>query len=275
MAHLTTAEQAQYERDGWVIPQWRLPAPRVDAMRAALDKLIADNPGIRPEKLISAHIAGKSAEGVRGSQDFLDLARDPEIVEMVADAIGENIILWGCQVFCKPGGDGLETPWHQDGHYWPVRPLATCTVWLALDPSTRTNGCLRVIPGSHRSRTLLNHLREDRTDVVLTARIDDPAFDESKAVDIELEPGQMSLHDVYMIHGANANRSPQRRAGVAIRYMPTTSVFEHGLMERSDNSGYMVDFTKRPIWLVRGRDVSGRNNLTIGHARREGETVPA
>ncbi|MBL8837284.1 MAG: phytanoyl-CoA dioxygenase family protein [Alphaproteobacteria bacterium] len=275
MAHLSTAEQAQYQRDGWVIPQWRLPAARVDAMRAALDKLIADNPGIRPEKLISAHIAGKSAEGVRGSQDFLDLARDPEIVELVADAIGENIILWGCQVFCKPGGDGLETPWHQDGHYWPVRPLATCTVWLALDPSTRTNGCLRVIPGSHASRTLLNHMREDRTDVVLTEKIDDPTFDESKAVDIELQPGQMSLHDVYMIHGANANRSPQRRAGVAIRYMPTTSVFEHTLMERSDKSGYMVDFTQRPIWLVRGRDVSGRNNLTIGHARRESATVPA
>lgn len=275
MAHLSTAEQTQYQRDGWVIPQWRLPAARVDAMRAALDKLIADNPGIRPEKLISAHIAGKSAEGVRGSQDFLDLARDPEIVELVADAIGENIILWGCQVFCKPGGDGLETPWHQDGHYWPVRPLATCTVWLALDPSTRTNGCLRVIPGSHASRTLLNHMREDRTDVVLTEKIDDPTFDESKAVDIELQPGQMSLHDVYMIHGANANRSPQRRAGVAIRYMPTTSVFEHTLMERSDKSGYMVDFTQRPIWLVRGRDVSGRNNLTIGHARRESATVPA
>ena len=271
MAHLTPAEKAQYQRDGWVVPQWRLPRAQVDAMRAALDKLIADNPGVRPEKLVSAHIAGKNAEGIRGSQAFFDLATNPELVELVADAIGDDIILWGCQVFCKPGGDGYETPWHQYGHYWPIRPLATCTVWLALDPSTRANGCLRVIPGSHASRALLNHMREDRKDIVLTQKIDDPAFDEAKAVDIELEPGQMSLHDVYMIHGANANRSPQRRAGVAIRYMPGTSVFERGLIQRSDSSGYTVDFTQRPLWLLRGRDRTGRNDFTIGH----GERAPA
>jgi len=269
MAHLQATEKQVYQRDGWVVPQWRLPAPRVDAMRAALDRLIADNPGIRPERLVSAHIAGKNAEGVHGSQAFLELARDPELVELVADAIGEDIILWGCQVFCKPGGDGLETPWHQDGHYWPIRPLATCTVWLALDPSTRANGCLRVIPRSHASRNLLNHMREDRTDVVLTQKIDDPAFDETKAVDIELEPGQMSLHDVYMIHGANPNRSPQRRAGVAIRYMPATSVFERGLIATSDKSGYTVDFSTRPLWLLRGQDRTGRNDLKIGHRQLE------
>jgi len=267
MAHLTEDEKTSYAREGWVVPRWRLPAARVDAMRAALDRLIAANPGIRPEKLVSAHIEGRNAEGVQGSRDFLDLARDPDLVELVADAIGEDVILWGCQVFCKPGGDGLETPWHQDGQYWPIRPLATCTVWLALDPSTRSNGCLRVIPGSHAGRTLYSHMREDRTDVVLTQKIDDPAFDADRAVDIELEPGQMSLHDVYMIHGANANRSPMRRAGVAIRYMPGSSVFERGLIETSAKSGYVVDFASRPLWLLRGQDRTGRNDFTVGHQR--------
>ena len=265
MAHLTAAEQAQYRREGWVVPQFRLPVPQVDAMRAALDRLIADNPGIRPERLVSAHIAGTNAEGVRGSQAFLDLAMNPELVELIADAIGEDIILWGCQVFCKPGGDGLETPWHQDGHYWPIRPLATCTAWLALDPSTRANGCLRVIPGSHCERRLLNHMREDRTDLVLTQKIDDPAFDEAKAVDIELEPGQMSLHDVYMIHGAKANTSGLRRTGAALRYMPSTSVFERNLRPVDGKSGVPVNFARRPLWLVKGVDRSGRNDFRIGH----------
>jgi ectoine hydroxylase-related dioxygenase (phytanoyl-CoA dioxygenase family) len=208
-------------------------------MREALDALIAANPGIRPEKLVSAHIEGRNAEGVHGSRAFFELATDPELVELVADAIGDDIILWGCQVFCKPGGDGLETPWHQDGQYWPIRPLATCTAWVALDPSTRSNGCLRVIPGSHAGRTLYSHMREDRTDVVLTQRIDDPGFDESKAVDIELEPGQMSLHDVYMIHGANPNRSPQRRrrdplhAGdLGVRAQPDRDVEQERLHRR-------------------------------------------
>ena len=266
MARLTAAERERYAREGWVVPGWRLPPARVDAMRDALDRLIADNPGVRPEKLVSAHLENQNTEGVRGRREFLDLARDPELVELVADAIGPDVILWGCQVFCKPGGDGLETPWHQDGHYWPIRPLATCTAWIALDPSTRANGCLRVIPGSHRDRRLLHHLREDRDDVVLTARVDDPAFDETRAVDIELEPGQMSLHDVYMIHGAAPNRSTQRRAGVAIRYMPGSSVFERELIATTAASGYTVDFARRPLWLLRGEDRTGRNDFAIGHA---------
>ena len=262
---LSTQEREKYGRDGYVVPSWRLPPAQVAAMREALDRLIAANPGIRPERLVSAHIEGKNAEGVTGSRAFLDLARDPELVELVSGAIGEDVILWGCQVFCKPGGDGLETPFHQDGHYWPIRPLANCTIWVALDASTRENGCLRVVPGSQRGKKLYAHLREDRSDLVLTQRISDPAFDEASAVDVELEPGQMSLHDIYMIHGANVNRSPRRRAGVAIRYMPGSSVFERGLMAPGDASGYRVDFTTRPLWLLRGSDRTGRNDFEIGH----------
>ena len=262
MARLSPSEKSRYAEKGYVVPAWRFPQARIDEMRGALDKLIADNPGIRPEKLVSAHLE-KGKEGVKGSRAFLDLARDPELVELVSDAIGADVILWGCQVFCKPGGDGLETPFHQDGHYWPIRPLATCTAWIALDPSKVENGCLKVVPGSHRGKKLFPHLREDREDLVLTNRIQ--AFDESTAVDIELEPGQMSLHDIYMIHGATVNRSPMRRAGVAIRYMPGTSVFERNLIKPNSSSGYLVDFSTRPLWLLRGQDRTGKNDFNIGH----------
>lgn len=265
MAGLSADERAKYVKDGYVVPGYRLPKTRVDALREVLDRLIRDNPTVRPERLVSAHIEGKNAEGVRGSSDFLDLARDGGIVDMVADVIGPDVILWGCQIFCKPGGDGMEVPWHQDGQYWPIRPLATCTVWVALDPSTRENGCLRVIPGSHRDKVLHPHLTENRTDIVLTQRAVDGTFDEKAAVDIELEPGQMSLHDIYMVHGSAPNRSTQRRAGVAIRYMPATSLFDRGLIETTDKSGYTVNFATRPLWLLRGRDKTGKNDFKIGH----------
>jgi ectoine hydroxylase-related dioxygenase (phytanoyl-CoA dioxygenase family) len=266
MPNLTAAELAKYRDDGYVVPELRLAPARIDALREVLDRLIRDNPHIRPERLVSAHIEGQNSEGVRGSRAFLDLAHDDAILDLISDVIGPDIILWGCQIFCKPGGDGMEVPWHQDGQYWPIRPLATCTVWLALDPSTRANGCLRVIPGSHRGRILHPHLTEDRKDLVLTQRAADGTFDESTAADIELEPGQMSLHDVYMIHGSAPNRSPQRRAGVAIRYMPATSHFDRGLMETNAKSGYTVDFARRPLWLLRGQDRTGRNDFVTGHA---------
>ena len=263
---LTENEVEAYRREGYVIPRYCLAQDRVDALRATLDKLIADNPGVRPEKLVSAHIDGQNDEGVKGSRDFLELARTPDIVDMVAQVIGDDVILWGCHVFCKPGGTGFETPWHQDGHYWPIRPLATCTVWIAIDKTDRENGCLKVIPRSHEKQQLLEHLTEDRDDLVLSQRTADEAFDRSTGVALELEPGQMSLHDVYMIHGADANRSPRRRAGVALRYMPATSVFERNLKPADDNSGIPVAFATRPLWLVRGVDRTGRNDFTIGHS---------
>ena len=265
MATLHTDEIAHYQQEGWVVPRFRLPQAHVATMAAALDELLRLNPGVRPEKLVSAHVEGDNGEGVRGVRHFLDLARHPDLVALVSGVIGEDVILWGCHVFCKPAGQGYETPWHQDGHYWPIRPLATCTVWVALEPSTRENGCLRVIPRSHQGQRLHPHLHEDRSDLTLNQRMADGTFDEAAAVDLELEPGQMSLHDVYMIHGAAANTSGQRRTGVALRYMPATSVFERDLRPVDGQSGVPVNFAQRPIWLLRGVDRSGRNDFSVGH----------
>lgn len=265
MARLSDAEVRHYEAEGYVIPQFRLSPARVALMRNALDALIRDNPGVRPEKLVSAHVEGDNGEGVRGSRAFLDLAMDPEIVELVSGVIGEDVILWGCHVFCKPASEGYETPWHQDGHYWPIRPLANCTVWVALEESSIENGCLRVIPRSHIGQVLHDHLHEDRTDLTLNQRMAEGSFDERTAVDLELEPGQMSLHDVYMVHGAKANTSTRRRTGVALRYMPATSVFERDLRPVDGKSGVAVDFARRPLWLLQGVDRSGRNDFEVGH----------
>ncbi|HKU47575.1 MAG TPA: phytanoyl-CoA dioxygenase family protein [Burkholderiales bacterium] len=265
MARLQDDEIAHYRREGWVVPRYRLSSSQVGGMMEALEALLAANPGVRPEKLVSAHIEGDNGEGVRGSRAFLELALDGEIVELVSGVLGEDVILWGCHVFCKPAVEGYETPWHQDGHYWPIRPLATCTVWVALEPSRVENGCLRVIPRSHAGRRLHEHLHEDRTDLTLNQRL--PQVEEDAAIDIELEPGQMSLHDVYMIHGARANTSGKRRTGAALRYMPSTSVFERDLRPVDGKSGVPVNFARRPLWLVRGVDRSGRNDFSIGHAR--------
>ena len=141
-------------------------------------------------------------------------------------------------------------------------------MWVALEASTRENGCLRVIPGSHAARQLHEHLHEDRSDLTLNQRMADGVFDEADAVDLELQPGQMSLHDVYMIHGAAANTSTKRRTGVALRYMPATSVFERDIRPSDGKTGVAVNFAQRPLWLLRGVDRSGRNDFEVGHRRQ-------
>jgi hypothetical protein len=264
-APLSHDELARYREQGFVVPRFRLSADRVGILREALDRVLLDNPDRRPEQLVSVHISGKNAEGVTGHNAFMDIACEREVVDAVSQLIGPDVVLWGCQSFCKPPGDGMEVPWHQDGHYWPIRPLTTCTVWIAIDDSVVENGCLRVVPGSHRDQKLYAHLKEDRDDIVLNQRVADGLFDENDAVDVELEAGQMSLHDVYMIHGSNPNRSTRRRAGLAIRYMPGTSLFDRNSSAAGSDAGYAVYFETRPIWLLRGEDRTGRNDFSVGH----------
>lgn len=269
MTLLSAREIEHYQTQGWLVPDYRLPSSQVSTMVDALNELIRRNPGVRPEKLVSAHVerqgGADNGEGVRGVADFLALARNPDIIDLVSDLIGNDVILWGAHVFCKPAGDGFETPWHQDGHYWPILPLATCTVWVALEESKIENGCLRVIPQSHANKQLHEHLHEDRQDLTLQQRMKAGSFDENTAVDIELELGQMSLHDVYMIHGAKANTSHKRRTGVALRYMPATSLFDRSLKPMDGKTGVAVNFAKRPLWLLRGVDRTGLNDFEVGH----------
>ena len=265
MVSLTRNEIELYSREGFLIPRYRLEEQRVAELRDALDRVIKANPGVRPEQLVSAHIKTPASEGVTGDDVFMDLAREEGLIEIVSQLIGPDVILWGCQIFCKPGGDGMEVPWHQDGHYWPIRPLATCTAWIAIDDSMVDNGCLRVIPRSHRQRELFEHCKEDRTDIVLNQRVADGQFDPAAAVDVELQAGQVSLHDAYLVHGSNPNQSTRRRAGIAIRYMPGSSHFKRDLLTPSVDVSYAIDFSERPLWLLRGKDRTGRNDFSIGH----------
>ncbi len=265
MAQLSSAEIDQYRDSGYVVPEFTLPVATVDKLRETVDRLIRSNPDVRPEQLVNAHIANPNAEGVKGADELLELTRHPDILDLVEAVLGPDIILWGCHLFCKPAGDGMEVPMHQDGHYWPIRPLATCTAWVAIDDSLASNGCLRVVPGSHKEQTLHDHYTDDRERLTLTQAVQ-PQHLSQPSVDVELKAGQLSLHDVYLIHGSNPNTSVNRRAGVAIRYMPGTSLMQRDLFEPGDSSGFKVDFSQRPLWLLRGQDQTGHNDFKVGHS---------
>src|SRR5450432_1547197 len=149
-ALLSEAEIEAYHREGQLTPRHRLPAELIARMSRHIEALMAANPDIRREQLAGAHIPRNADIGVRGVDALLECVTHPDILDMVEQVIGPDLVLWGSQVFSKPAGDGLAIPWHQDGQYWPLRPLRNVTVWIAIDPATVANGCLRVIPGTNR-----------------------------------------------------------------------------------------------------------------------------
>ena len=174
MAARRTGEIRADESDGYVVPAFRVPEERMAVLSAAMEEVIAANPDTRPEQLPNIHITNRAGTDLKVHPAFLDIALDEALLDLVSCVLGDDIVMWGCQIFCKPGSDGMEVPMHQDGQYWPIRPLATCTVWLAIDDSDRENGCLiTVIPGSHRDRVHFRHRTRTDDNIVLNQAVDD------------------------------------------------------------------------------------------------------
>lgn len=251
---LSDAEISQYHEHGYVVPEYRLPESVLEEIRDHHDRLVARRPEFRdycPSLL--AYDLG-----------FLNYARIPEIVDMVEQVLGSDFALWNSSFFAKPAHDGRATPWHQDGEYWPIRPVATCTAWLAIDDSTPENGCLRVIRGSHKDRRLRAHATNPATNLTLNQELSADEYDESEAVDIVLRAGQLSLHDVFLVHGSEANTSDRPRRGMTLRYMPTSSVFDRELADtHAREKNLPQSHGERTLYLMRGRDLSGRNDFRM------------
>jgi len=149
------------------------------------------------------------------------------ILDFVEQLLGSKFALWNSSFFAKPAHNGFETPWHQDGQYWPINPLATCTVWLAIDDATEENGCLRFIKGSHKDKKIKDHYRNNKENLTLHQELNKNEYDISKSVSLLLKRGQISLHDVYMVHGSKENNSPNSRRAMTMRFFPLSSKFDH------------------------------------------------
>jgi len=150
-----------------------------------------------------------------------DLVRQEKIVDAIEDLYGANILCWTTNFFIKEACDPAYVSWHQDSTYWGLSKPDVVTAWVALSESNESNGAMQVVPGTH----LLDQIPHKDTfskDNLLT-RGQEVAVDvdPAKAVSINLQPGEMSLHHVRIIHGSPSNASSQRRIGFAIRYIPT------------------------------------------------------
>jgi ectoine hydroxylase-related dioxygenase (phytanoyl-CoA dioxygenase family) len=259
---LTQTQLDYYQTQGYLIPDWRFAAADIAKMRAAVDGIIAANPDHRPEQLVCPHLDGGATKPIKGHyhEAFLGFAATPGLRALVAGLLGPQVLLWGSQLFCKPAATGMALPWHQDGDYWPIRPMATMSAWIAIDPAGPDNGGLRLIPGSHAGGPL-PHEHDDRDNIALDQTIQRGRFDLNAAIDVDLMPGQLVLFDVHMVHGSNANTSGCRRAGLVYRFMPSTSLFDRSTPDKTNSSGHLVSYGRRPLYQVVGDDPGANSDV--------------
>jgi hypothetical protein len=210
---LSQQQLGAYQEQGFLFPFPVLSETETNDLRARLEDLEARHGGRLPTRINrKPHLLLTWLN---------ELIRDSRILDRVEDILGPNILCWGSGFFTKNAHDPARVTWHQDATYWGLSEPDIVTAWIAFTPSTPENGCMRVVPGTHTLQQLPH--RETFAADNLLSRGQEIAVDvdESKAVDIVLSPGQMSLHHVLLVHGSEPNSSDHRRIGFAVRYVPT------------------------------------------------------
>ena len=214
MGKLLTPQQIEaYRRDGYAAPLRVMSEDEALALRARLEEAEAAAGGpLQGQLRFKPHLIFTFLD---------DLVRNDRLLDGVEDVLGPDLLCWASSFFTKEARDPGYVTWHQDSTYWGLSDPDVTTAWVALSESTRANGCMRVIPGSH-TRDQIGHTdTHAEANMLSRGQVVNCKVDESEAVDLVLRPGEMSLHHVRLIHGSEPNATDDRRIGFAIRYIPT------------------------------------------------------
>jgi non-haem Fe2+, alpha-ketoglutarate-dependent halogenase len=210
---LTDREIALFQQHGFVSPVTVLSPPQAQALREQLETF---------ERAQGGPLKGALRHKTHLLFPWLnELIRNTGIVDAIEDLYGPNLLCWTTNFFIKEGNDPAFVSWHQDSTYWGLSSPDVVTAWVALSPSTIANGAMRVIPGTHKLDQIAHKDTFGANNLLTRGQEVAVEVDERQAVSLELQPGQMSLHHVRLIHGSPPNATAERRIGFAIRYIPT------------------------------------------------------
>lgn len=210
-----------FERDGYVVLNGVFSDSEVTAMKQEIDRVLGLNgsdplPGLNPAELESFQNHGVFVGLAAHSKEFHEAAKQPEIVNALRQIIGDRIIFLSDKVVRKNATTEFASPWHQDWPYW--KGSHKFSVWIALDPATRDNGCLKIVPGSHRLGEL-THDGETNDGLGFANRLEDSRIDENDVIPVELDAGSVVVFHDLLFHASYPNTSGKSRYALISTYM--------------------------------------------------------
>jgi ectoine hydroxylase-related dioxygenase (phytanoyl-CoA dioxygenase family) len=226
-----------YKENGYLSGIRMLSDTQIDVLREELVTLA--EPANESQHLFYEYHSNESADPAtilfhalgawRISPAFHDMLWNAAFVVPAAQLLEGPVRFWHDQLFCKPPFHGGRVAWHQDYSYWTrTKPMAHLSCWIGLDQSTRENGCVHYVPGSHRWELLpITGLAGDMDSI--DAVLNEDFRSKFKPVAIELKAGEASFHHPLMIHGSYENRTSQPRRAAVI------NVFRDGVMSDSNS----------------------------------------
>jgi len=203
----------RFRRDGFVVVPDLLTDAELDQFGAAVDRAVADRKRNDTRALAEKSLYEQSFTQCinlwEDHRDVLPLTFHPKISQAAAMLIGvERLRLWHDQALYKDAGGRYTEP-HQDQPYWPMDEIDTLSAWIPFDGSTRENGCMAYVPGSHRVgvRKFINIFAADESVKIL----EEPAIAAIPPVYVEVPRGSVAFHHGLTVHLAGANKSNRTR----------------------------------------------------------------
>jgi len=253
---LTSEQQAFWDENGYLALEDVLPEDELEQLRAAADRLAIAADGLTEStdrfKLQAfgddgggGRLVQQVAEPHELGAEWMSLTRDARVLDVVEDVLGPNIQLYYSMMMMKPPRQGFRAPWHQDMAFFAHDRAALVACQIYLDDSTLENGCVHVVPGSHRYG-LLNHYDGDRFTEVVQGDVSE--YDEQQ-IALPLAAGGMAVWHCLTLHSSPPNRSDTPRRAVTIEYKDPSARLMGGAFSPNE---------VRPAGLmVRGTDPSG------------------
>jgi ectoine hydroxylase-related dioxygenase (phytanoyl-CoA dioxygenase family) len=222
---MTAAEIAELRRDAAFVARGGYPTPNIEPRPPEMsdDEVMRNILCIHQPHFISPVM-----------QKYV---RHPKICGILSQIIAAHLPWWDGSVKCMqsmlfvkpPGFQGQA--WHQDEIYIPTRDRSLCGAWIAMDEATIENGCLWVIPGSHRTGYLFpqrSHENADEFDFAPESH----GFDESEEVPVEVKTGAMVFFNGYLLHRSRKNRGQSLRRVLVNHYCNAWSLLPWSLKEK-------------------------------------------
>ena len=219
---LTQEQVASYHDKGYIGVEGVLSAEEVEALRRTTDEFVEKSRAIAESDAVFDLEPDHSADSpklrrlkspVVQHEVYNQMLHHDRILDIVAQLIGERIRTNGDKLNMKSGAFGSPVEWHQDWAFYPHTNDDLLAVGVCIDDMTEENGCLLVIPGSHKGPIYDHHLDGHFAGAVT---VDD--FDDAAAEKIELKAGGISIHHVRALHGSLPNTSPNPRRLLLLQY---------------------------------------------------------
>jgi phytanoyl-CoA hydroxylase len=249
MDMLTEAQVAEFGRNGFLNGGKVIGDDALDELTAALDAVLEKGPegfgqgerqpvSFRDLTSGSGHPVWQIVNIWEATDAFERLIYHPQVVEGISQLTGEDdLMVWHDQIQYKPAEYGGATTWHQDAPLWPIiKPMTPVSAWIPFDDADEENGCMWMVPGSHKWGNQIEFLRtqgelKQREDFKNLTAFQPPADAETTAVEAVPWPvkrGEVSFHHSLTWHGSPFNRSGRPRRAIAIHYMTGEARFEAG-----------------------------------------------